>query len=64
MSTRVRARHSPVSPTRTQWTGKNKIAAAVVLIAFGIAHVIGAWLLHRSLPVHPDEGIRDMQYRD
>lgn len=47
-------RYSPGRATRAQLTGRNRTGVAVVLIAFAVAHLIGALLLQRSPPANPD----------
>jgi hypothetical protein len=57
-------RYSPASPQRAQLKGKRRIAVAVVLIAFAVAHLIGALLLQRSSPANPDGSFRTAEYED
>jgi hypothetical protein len=47
-----------------QLTGKTRIAVIVVLIAFAVAHVIGAMLLQQSSPATPDGSFRAAGYQD
>ena len=52
-------------PARAQLTGRTGIAVTVILIAFAIAHLIGAWLLQRSSPARPDDAsFRTAGYQD
>jgi hypothetical protein len=57
-------RYPPARPPGAPLTGKARLAVAVVLIVFAVAHLIAAMLLQRSSPANPDGSFRAAQYHD
>jgi hypothetical protein len=57
-------RYPPARPPGAPLTGKTRIAVAVALIVFAVAHLIGAMLMQRSSPANSDGSFKAAGYQD